>query len=271
MNIPNRVAGDPNPNCSVFSSNVEVGPISRLPRELLVKIIYCINLSSFELCCAVNHLWDSITRDPFVRGMFFYQSEVFGNACWAKYGNLEIIKDENCEEEFQSLVKFIDQLEKCNILGKKWFKGGIIVRIPKSLNLKIIGELACRYFENCKDNGYARLACPDIMEPIQESYWIWMTKHFVAETLGLPHDVQKANVERIGCKLPIKVEVVACILAEYARSQKYLLNKVVSSCEDKIQGYPSFAGFLVGGLYIDRDYPHSPQFINRGAVGVIRS
>lgn len=139
----------------------------------------------------------------------------------------------------------------------------MLVRMPKGLTIKKLGELAKKYFPNNVD-GY-RMILPDIIDeigedPADESAWLLMRKDLFPFSMGKNYDTQRhivatlSMITGIPYEVPSILQAVTCVLAEYSRSQNRLFSETewtYTICKEVFKGYPIYVGgFTSDGLFV---------------------
>src|SRR5262249_53166590 len=156
---------------------------------------------------------------------------------WIEYGGEEIVKDENSEEEYNSLPGKFGKIFEKSFPGKK-MKDCVLVRIPKGLTLENLGKVAKKYFPTSR-SGYNFLVLPEAEEQVTKSYWVLMPKESIEETKNEKYQKQVEIVIDLGCEIPKALEAAASIFAEYFRSgtRLYAGKENYIRCQDMIDEY----------------------------------
>lgn len=221
------------------------GPINLLPKDVLSEIFSHTSRDAIAQGGLVNKLCYQAAKD-YDEMKFIYHTAVFGNEQWALCGGKDYVKNENMEEEFQSLKTFIATILKSPLfVGKKItdvIDEGYIVRIPKDMDFKKIGHLLKAYFPNNPlipdSHGYNYFGFPNEQnKPMDESVWVWVPKNGTVTTFK-SYDEQEKIIKNEHLEVSRTLEAVACFFAEYCRSGEFLWGSDVNSyrCLEKSYG-----------------------------------
>jgi hypothetical protein len=125
---------------------------------------------------------------------------------------------------------------------------GLFVRIPKDLNFENVGALVKSKIPESPDNGYSWFYPPDNQEPVNDSYWVWISKNPIKGSQNKAYSVQReiaAEKDYQDCRAR---EVIAGLVAEYSRSGTFLCEDFWTRCLDTQDGYQVVVGFGRSGL-----------------------
>jgi hypothetical protein len=170
-------------------------------------------------------------------------------------------------QEMLSLPKNIaEELRRSAFPGKNIRETHVLVRIPKGLTIKKLGELAKKYFPS-NTNGYRYIWSGIVDElgdkPADESVWLLMTKDVLPGSGSKSYSQQKnivaelAKTTGVSYQVPTTLEAATCILAEYSRSENRLFSDspwTYTRCQENVQGDQMIVGgFAPAGLDVFHD------------------
>jgi hypothetical protein len=167
-------------------------------------------------------------------------------------------------QEMLSLPKNIaEELRRSAFPKKNIRKTHVLVRMPKGLTIKKLGELAKKYFPSNID-GYGYI-WPSIIDelgdkPVNESVWLLMTKDVLEGSRRKSYSQQKnivaelAETTGVPYQVPTTLEAATCILAEYSRSENRLFSDspwTYTRGQENVQGFQVVVGgFAPAGLFV---------------------
>jgi hypothetical protein len=243
-------------------------PCINLPPEVVVNHIFSyLNLHELGVSRSVSKIWNEYASTPILWQSAIYREIAFSSENWAQWGT-DFVKDVNMRQEMLSLPKNIaEELGRSAFPGKNIRETHVLVRMPKELTIKKLGELAKKYFPS-NANGYRYIWSAIVDElgdkPADESIWLLMTKDVLPGSRNKSYSQQKtiidelAKTTRVPYQVPITLEAATCILAEYFRSENRLFSDspwTCTRCQENVQSYQVVvggftpAGLAVGGLY----------------------
>jgi hypothetical protein len=242
-------------------------PCTIIPPELVVNHIFSyLNLHELGVSRSVSRIWNEYASTPILWQSAIYREIAFSSKNWADW-NADLVKDVDMEQEMLSLPKNIaEELRRSAFPGKSIRETHVLVRMPKGLTIKKLGELAKKYFPSNTDGyRYGRPAIVDKLEdkPADESIWLLMTKDVLPGSRSKSYGQQKtiidelAKTTRVPYQVPTVLEAATCILAEYSRSKNRLFSGsnspwTYTRCQKSVQGYQMIVGgFARAGLYVD--------------------
>lgn len=259
------------PNNDGGSAEISQDPLDILTSRIMLKILSNLDSTTFETLLCVSKRWSA-----FIEKAVIYTEVAFGNDKWAEYFGPNVVKDEDNEEEFNSLPA-AEFIRDCEIFAeifphKNPADSLMLVRLPKTLDggltLNKLGELAKKYFPN-SENGFAFVygGILDEIEdtPIDRSRWVLMTAEILPESGCKNKFVQREIVAKLakkglpGYQVPGILEAAVCILSRYFASKERLFSDTNTRCEEVACGYNTMVGYfeeeglmLSGSLY-DKD------------------
>lgn len=237
-----------------------------------------LNLYELGVCRIISHAWNKSVSDPILWRSTIYREMAFSIKNWGMWDR-DFIKDVDERKEILSLPENIaKELRRSAFPGESIRKTHVLVRMPKGLTINKLGELAKKYFpDNIQGYRYIdneivnelgdKLAGEDEDElgdePAGESVWLLMTKDILQESRGGSYrgyrDIVASFSEKTGIpyQVPTLLEAVACILAEYSRSENRLFSdrpKTYIRCQDTSEFMiPIVGNFSLAGLDVE-DY-----------------
>ena len=239
-----------------------------IPPDILVNHIFSyLNLHELGVCRIVSKIWKQSASAPILWQSAIYREIAFSSKNWADW-NAGLVKDVNIRQEMLSLPKNIaEDLRRSAFPGKSIRETHVLVRMPKGLTLKKLGELAKKYFPRTI-NGYNGILDRIFSElgdkPADESVWLLMTKDVLPGSRMKSYSLQKnivgelAEITGVPYQVPTILEAATCILAEYSRSGNRLFNTFPlmthTRCQENVYGRQTIVGFFNrGGLLLARD------------------
>lgn len=128
---------------------------------------------------------------------------------------------------------------------------GLFVRIPKDLTFENSGTLVKSKLPESGDNGYRWFYPLDDQEPVDDSYWVWISKNPIEESGGKSYPAQQEMAAEHVYQDCRAREVVAGLVAEYCRSGTILCENVWARCLDTRYGNQVVVGFDRSGLFLN--------------------
>lgn len=215
------------------------------------------------MCRSVSRIWNQYANTPILWRSAIYREIAFSSKNWAQW-DVELVKDVNMSQEMLSLPKNIaEELRRSAFPGKNIRETHVLVRIPKGLTIKKLGELAKKYFPSNTDSyRYIWSAIVDKLgdKPADKSVWLLMTKDVLPGSRSKSYSQQKnivaelAETTGVPYEIPTTLEAATCILAEYSRSKNRLFSDrpwTYTRCQENVQVYQTVVGgFAPGGLSV---------------------
>ncbi len=252
-------------------------PCIIIPHEVVVYHIFSyLNLHELRMSRSVSKAWNQCASTPILWQSAIYREIAFSSKNWADW-NADLVKDVNIRQEMLSLPKNIaEELRRSAFPGKSIRETHVLVRMPKGLTIKKLGELAKKYFPS-KPDGYRYIWSTIVDElgdkSVDESVWLLMTKDVLQGSRSKSCSQQENIVAELAattgvpCQVPTILEAAICILAEYSRSKNRLFSDspwTYTRCQENVQGYQLVVGgFAPGGL----DAAHDSHY-DDGNIGV---
>lgn len=250
-------------------------PCIIIPPEVVVNHIFSyLNLHELGVSRSVSRTWNQCASDPILWQSAIYREIAFSSKNWAEW-NTDLVKDVDMRQEMLSLPKNIaEELRRSAFPGKSIRETHVLVRMPKGLTIKKLGELAKKYFPS--NTGY-RYIWPAIVDKsgdkaVDESVWLLMTKDVLQGSRSKSYSQQKnivaelAETTGVPYQVPTTLEAATCILAEYSRSENRLFSDspwTYTRCQENVQGFQmDVGGFAPAGLSVYYDHYVS------GSIGV---
>jgi len=243
-----------------------------IPTDVVVNEIFSyLSLHELGLSKSVSKQWSQWVSTPFVWQSAVYQEIAFSSKNWVQW-NADLVKDVNMRQEMLSLPRNIaEELRRSAFPGKSIKETHVLVRMPKGLTIKKLGQLAKKYFPNNTD-GYKYIWPPIADElgdnSVDESVWLLMTKGIFQGSRNKSYIQQKKFVAKLAKRtgvpyqVPTTLEAATCILAEFSRSGNRLFRfdpPTFIRCQETAQGSLVNVGlFAPDGLYLDPDYNDRP-------------
>ncbi|CCB86352.1 putative uncharacterized protein [Parachlamydia acanthamoebae UV-7] len=251
-------------------------PCIIIPPEVVVNHIFSyLNLHELGVSRSVSRTWNQCASVPILWQSAIYREIAFSSKNWAEW-NTDLVKDVDMRQEMLSLPKNIaEELRRSAFPGKSIRETHVLVRMPKGLTIKKLGELAKKYFPSNTD-GY-RYIWPAIVDKsgdkaVDESVWLLMTKDVLQGSRSKSYSQQKnivaelAETTGVPYQVPTTLEAATCILAEYSRSENRLFSDspwTYTRCQENVQGFQmDVGGFAPAGLSVYYDHYVS------GSIGV---
>jgi len=234
-----------------------------VPSEVLVNHIFPhLNLHELGVSCKVNKVWKQCASTPILWQSVVYHEIAFSSKNWAEI-DADLVKDVEMKQEILSLPENIaEELSFSAFPGKSISETHVLVRMPKGLTIKKLGELAKKYFRISR-NGY-RSTREEILtelgdKSVEKPVWLLMTKDVLEGSACKLYDEQEPIVAQLAKKtgvpyqIPTTLEAATCILAEYFRSKIRLFGDnpyTYTRCQENIQSdQMNVGGFSsIGGL-----------------------
>lgn len=236
-----------------------------IPPEIVVCHIFSyLSLHELGVISSVSKSWNEIASTPILWQSAVYREIAFSSKNWAQLMCVDLVKDVDLRQEMLSLPKNIREELRCSAFpGKNIKETHVLVRMPKGLTIKKLGEIAKKYFPKSNDRRNIRPPIVDALgdKPTEESVWLLMTKDVLSGSRGKNYSQQKTIVAKFAktAQVPTTLEATTCIFAEYYRSAKLLFNDTPVTfirCQEKVQGYQVTVGkFSEFGLVVDT-YDH---------------
>ena len=236
-----------------------------IPPEVVVNHIFSyLNLHELGVSRSVSKIWNQYASIPILWQSAIYREIAFSSKNWADW-NADLVKDVNIRQEMLSLpTNIAEDLRRSAFPGKSIRETHVLVRMPKGLTIKKLGELAKKYFPSNID-GYRYIWSSIVDElgdkPADESVWLLMTKDVLPGSRSKSYSQQKNIVgelaETTGApyQVPTTLEAATCILAEYSRSENRLFSNspwTYTRCQENVQGYQTVVGgFAPAGLSVN--------------------
>lgn len=237
-------------------------PCIIMPPEVVVHNIFSyLNLHELGVSRSVSRIWNKYASTPILWQSAIYREIAFSIKNWAQW-DADLVKEVNMRQEMLSLPKNIaEELRRSAFPGKSIRETHVLVRMPKGLTIKKLGELAKKYFPSNID-GY-RYIWSSIVDglgdkPVDESVWLLMTKDVLQGSRSKSYSQQKnivaelAETTGVPYQVPTTLEAATCILAEYSRSKNRLFSNspwTYTSCQENLQGFQAIVGgFASAGL-----------------------
>ncbi len=240
-------------------------PCIIMPPEVVCHIFSYLNLHELGESGSVSKAWNQCASTPILWQSAIYREIAFSSKNWADW-NADLVKDVNIRQEMLSLPKNIaEELRRSAFPGKSIRETHVLVRMPKGLTIKKLGELAKKYFPS-KPDGYRYIWSTIVDElgdkSVDESVWLLMTKDVLQGSRSKSCSQQKNIVAELAattgvpCQVPTILEAAICILAEYSRSKNRLFSDspwTYTRCQENVQGYQVVVGgFAPAGLSVQQ-------------------
>ncbi len=249
-----------------------------IPPEVVVNHIFSyLNLHELGVCRSVSRIWNQYANTPILWRSAIYREIAFSSKNWAQW-DADLVKDVDMRQEMLSLPKNIaEELRRSAFPGKSIIETHVLVRMPKGLTIKKLGELAKKYFPSNTD-GYRYIwsAIVDELEDksVDESVWLLMTKDVLQGSRSKSYSQQKnivtelAETTGVPYEVPTTLEAATCILAEYSRSKNRLFSDrlwTYTRCQENVKGYQTVVGgFAPAGLRVS----HKHNYDHHDHIGV---
>jgi F-box associated protein len=210
----------------------ELDPINKLPKELIWENFSKLQPSDLVTCCLVSKKWQVLAEDKILQN----PAIAFGQKQWAECFGIYV--------EEPSLPRNIDEILKspCPFwAGKKVEETHVLVLIPgdtkgQPLTLDTFINLLKSKFSEI-DEEYI---CQDakICVSNEKPHWVLMTKDLLSESTNKSF-VEDQELVAVGgqgkYQVPGALDVVACVISEYARSKTRLFSDYSTRCQEVIQ------------------------------------
>jgi hypothetical protein len=241
----NRKYGNKTSILAVAQQNKE--PSEILPCEIISEIFSYLNLHELGVSSRVSKRWETCASSPLLWRAAIYREIAFSSKNWAQWDE-NIVKGVDFTKEHLSLPEnIVEEFRRSYkaFPGKRIRETHVLVRMPKGLTIKKLGELAKKYFpSNAK--GYRGVLQTIIDKlgdkPADESVWLLMTTKEVDGTRNKNYIEQKdivaelAKTALVPYEIPTTLEAATCILAEYSRSKKRLFSdRTYTRCQETVQ------------------------------------
>lgn len=203
----------------LLNSGEEQSFFSKISDELMLIIFS--NLDDFESASLVCRRWNILAKDQ----MLVQKNKpkiAFSKNHWKELLGIEV-EEPPLPKEIHKMIN-----EKCPFFHKKIKESQALILIPDVVNgkpftVKVLTDLFNHKFENLgiKEN---KCFLENREDAIKASHWVLITKEVIPSTmcLGEPNR-QKELLAKLGkgeYTIPTKVEIAACIYAEYAKTKK---------------------------------------------------
>ena len=122
-------------------------PCIIIPPEVVVNQIFSyLNLHELGVSRRVSRIWNQYASTPILWRSAIYREIAFSSKNWAQW-DADLVKDVDMRQEMLSLPKNIaEELRRSAFPGKSIRETHVLVRMPKGLTIKKLGELAKKYF-----------------------------------------------------------------------------------------------------------------------------
>ena len=225
-----------------------------------------LNLHELGVSRSVSRIWNEYASTPILWQSTIYREIAFSSKNWAEW-SADLVKDVNMRQEMLSLPKNIaEELRRSAFPGINIRETHVLVRMPKGLTLKSLGELAKKYFSQYSD-GYRFIWSAIVQElgdkSIDKSHWVLMTKDVLPGSRNKSYGEQQkivadlAEKSLISYEVPETLESAACILSQYFGSNIRLFSDnpwTYTRCKENVQGYQVVVGgFAPAGLCVSYD------------------
>lgn len=239
-------------------------PCIIIPPKVVVNHIFSyLNLHELGVSRSVSKKWNKHASPPILWQSAIYREIAFSSKNWAQW-DADLVKDVNMSQEMLSLPKNIaEELRRSAFPGKSIRETHVLVRMPKELTIKKLGELVNKYFQsNTYGYRYIWSAIVDELgdKPADESIWLLMAKDVLRGSRGKSYGQQKTIIDQLAkttgvpYQVPTTLEAATCILAEHSRSKNRLFSDspwTYTRCQENIQGYQIVVGgFAPAGLCV---------------------
>lgn len=267
------------PNSQVIDPTAE-DPCGIIPLEMVVDHIFSyLNLHELGVSRSVSKIWYQYASTPVLWKSIIYRKIAFNSENWAQW-DADLVKDVDMTKEMFSLPNNIaEELRRSAFPGKNIRETHVLVRMPKGLTIKKLGELAKKYFpENIDGYKYIWSSIIDELgdKPADESVWLLMTKDVLPGSRNKSYTQQKnivaklAETTRVPYQVPTVLEAATCILAEYSRSGNRLFSEspwTYTRCQENFLGYQVIVGgFAPSGLCVINPYGYDYDNIGVAAL-----
>jgi hypothetical protein len=250
-------------SCEIISKNFSC--------KIISKIFSYLNLHELGVSSSVSKRWSTFVSRPILWQSAIYREIAFSSKNWAQWDE-NIVKDVDFTKEHLSLPEnIVEELRRSYkaFPGKRIKETHVLVKMPKGLTIKKLGELAKKYFPS-NAGGYKYIWKRIVNEfgdkPADESVWLLMTTKELDGTRNKNYIQQKnivaelAKTALVPYQVPTILEAATCILAEYSRSKKRLFSDspwTFIRCQENIQGYQVIVGgFAPAGLLVPYNCYH---------------
>lgn len=264
----------------VFCTNT---PAIEPPAFIILEIFSYLNLNELGKSSCVSKKWRETFVNPKATNLWkaaIYHDFAFSSKNWAKLDK-NIVKEVDFREEMLSLPDDIVQqlrLSHNAFPGENLRKNHVLFILPEGITIKKLGELAKKFFPNNTD-GYGYIYGPILKElnkPTKKSVWLLHKTDVIDKTRGKSFKDQETEVRNLAKKsgvpyeIPTTPQTIACILAEYSRSQTRLFSDdpvTYTRCQEKVQGdQVVVGGFAPAGLVVD--YSSDYDRVNFGVAAL---
>ena len=180
----------PASNNSLKKESQVIDPTAKDPCEIISSdvvvnhIFSYLNLHELGSSRNISKRWNTLASTPTLWKTAIYREIAFSSKNWAQW-NEDIVKGVDFTKEYLSLPEnIVEELRRSYkaFPGKGIKETHVLVRMPKGLTLKKLGELAKKYFpSNAAGYSYIRQAIVDDLgdKPADESVWLLMTKDLI--------------------------------------------------------------------------------------------
>ena len=255
-------------------------PYTIISPEVVVHHIFSyLNLHELGVSRSVSRTWNQCASTSILWQSAIYREIAFSSKNWAQW-DADLVKDVNMRQEMLSLPENIaEELRRSAFPGKSIRETHVLVRMPKGLTIKKLGELAKKYFPN-NTNGYGHIWSAIVNDlgdkPTDKSIWLLMTKDVLPGSRDKSYSQQKnivaelAETTGVSHQVPTALEAATCILAHYSRSKNRLFSdkpRTKTRCQDSVRGYQMTVGsFAPDGLTVDRNLCDHHRYIGVAAL-----
>jgi hypothetical protein len=231
-------------------------PCEIIPGDVVISNIFSyLNLHELAVCRSISKRWNTLVSTPNLWKSAIYREIAFSSENWFKW-NEDMIKDVDFSKEYLSLPdNIVEELRRSHQVATH-----VLVRIPKGLTIKKLGELAKKHFPN-NDKGYSFIENSIFNElgdkPVDESVWVLMTTQEIDRTRKKKYKAQKRIIDKLAKTTGIPYEVpstltaaaciiaAACIVEQHPNSKKFLFSDnpmKYTRCQENINGYQVAVG-----------------------------
>lgn len=201
---------------SINQFSVRLDPIKQLPVEISLKILSKLLSADRAKVSLASKSWLQLALDKSLQN----PAMAFGAKQWYEYFGVKVMEPplpNNIDEILKSQCPFSDD-------GKKVEDTHMLTLIPGGFTLKTFGELVGSKFPELSEKGY-RCITKSVMECGYngESHWVLMTKDVLSGSRNKCFYDQQMQIQEQGkgnYQVSEALDVVACALSEYARSNR---------------------------------------------------
>lgn len=237
-----------------------INPIDRLPPEMIDAIFSKLKRpTDLVRCGLVCELWHKISNAESLWKALPPPSIAFGQKQWAEYFGLDV-EESSLPVDIHKILKsqcpFSEKeikVEDTHLLVL--IPGSINGKLRKLLTLKTFGEHIKLKFPDLGQTGYRYIwDAAKECDGNGESHWVLMTKKILTGSRNKSFAEQQDQVGKRNYQVPGTLDVVACVISEYARSNKdtRLFGDsplTYTRCQERLQGCQVvIGGFAPAGL-----------------------